>query len=88
MTCLHFKKEKKKNFPFFQSVGCGNYGPVGSFPNFDFLNIPMASADGTATLAKATSNFCGGGLVVSQSLTATSASMAINQVTICSKYQK
>lgn len=67
------------------SVGCGNYGPVGSFPNFDFLNIPMASADGTATLAKATSNFCGGGLVVSQSLTATSASMAINQVTICSR---
>ena len=52
----------------------------------------MASADGTAPLTLATSNFCGGGLVTAQSAAAVSGSgttaMNVNQITICSKYQK
>ena len=71
-------------------MGCGNYGPSGTFANYDFVHIPMAFADGTAPLTRSTSNFCGGGLVgPTAGLPATtSATMAINQVTICSKYQK
>ena len=77
---------------FFQALGCGNYGASGSLVDYDFVHIPMASADGTAPLALATSNFCGGGLVLSQSAAAVSGSgttaMNVNQITICSKYQK
>jgi hypothetical protein len=84
------RKEKKTSHFFFQFTGCGNYGPAGSFADFDFVHIPMAFADGTAPLSEATSNFCGGGLVgPSNGLSATlSMTMAANQVTICSKYQK
>ena len=71
-------------------MGCGNYGPSGSLPDFDFVHIPMASADGTAPLSMATSNFCGGGLVIGTAANAAtmSVTMPINQITICSKYQK
>ena len=65
---------------------------TGSFFDFDFVHIPMASADGTAPLTVATSNFCGGGLVTAQSGSAVSGTgttaMVVNQITICSKYQK
>ena len=88
-----FQKRKEKNFSFFfQTIGCGNYGPAGSFPNFDFFHIPMASANIAGIfgpLFVATSNFCGGGLVLIQSSTVTSSfTMAANQITICSKYKK
>jgi len=70
-------------------LGCGNYGPSGSLVDYDFVHIPMASADGTAPLAIATSNFCGGGLVTAQSaaaLTGSSGTTApLNQITICSR---
>lgn len=70
-------------------VGCGNYGASGSFLDFDFVHIPMASADGTAPLMVATSNFCGGGLVTSNGQSATSSSSSVqspvNQITICSR---
>ena len=83
---------KKKKNDFFQMLGCGNYGPSGSLVDFDFVHIPMASADGTAILMVATSNFCGGGLVPTQSAPAVSGSgttaVVANQITICSKYQK
>ena len=73
-------------------VGCGNYGPSGSQFDFDFVHIPMASADGTATLTQATSNFCGGGLVTAISNSAVTgtgtSAMPANQITICSKYKK
>ena len=73
-------------------LGCGNYGASGSLVDYDFVHIPMASADGTAPLALATSNFCGGGLVTAQSgpaLTGTgTTAMPFGQITICSKYQK
>jgi len=71
------------------SVGCGNYGPSGSKLNFDFVHIPMASVDGTESLSLATSNFCGGGLVVDQSSAATTSISSvispIAQITICSR---
>jgi len=69
-------------------VGCGNYGPSGSLVDFDFVHIPMASADGTASLSKATSNFCGGGLVAMQTAATSSSSSVmspVNQITICSR---
>jgi len=70
-------------------VGCGNYGPSGSQFDFDFVHIPMASADGTATLTQATSNFCGGGLVTAISNSAVTgtgtSAMPANQITICSR---
>ena len=73
-------------------LGCGNYGATGSFPDYDFVHIPMASADGTAPLGVLTSNFCGGGLVTAQMGVALSGSgttaMNVGQITICSKYQK
>ena len=73
-------------------IGCGNYGPAGTSFDFDFVHIPMASADGTAPLTIATSNFCGGGLVTAQFNSAVSgtgtAAVPVNQITICSKYQK
>jgi hypothetical protein len=59
------------------------------FFDFDFVHIPMASADGTAPLTVATSNFCGGGLVTAQSGSAVSGTgttaMVVNQITICSR---
>ena len=83
---------KKKKKYFFQLLGCGNYGPSGSLPDFDFVHIPMATADGTAPLGRATSNFCGGGLVLTQSRPAVTGTgttaMVDGQITICSKYQK
>jgi len=71
------------------ALGCGNYGASGSLVDYDFVHIPMASADGTAPLTLATSNFCGGGLVTAQSAAAVSGSgttaMNVNQITICSR---
>merc|ERR1739838_462774 len=64
-------------------------GGAGSFFDFDFVHFPMASADGTAPLTVATSNFCGGGLVTAQSASAVSGTgttaMVVNQITICSR---
>ena len=84
-------KMSKKN-GFFSGVGCGNYGASSSLVDYDFVHISMASADGTAPLTMATSNFCGGGLVTAISGPAVSGSgttaMVVGQITICSKYQK
>jgi hypothetical protein len=70
-------------------LGCGNYGSSGSAPDYDFVHIPMASADGTAPLGVLTSNFCGGGLVTAQMGVALSGSgttaMNVGQITICSR---